>query len=141
MCFKTYLNHPIKRHCKHLQRSQSHSVELIFTNSALWAELIRESTCPSVCLSVCVSPSHAIFFEASDWSSDHMTRSRPLIGQPSFPTIWWWWWCGGGIFFYFLFIYFFFCSNAPCLSSRALKMGMCSGVNRVSIFAWTESPP
>ena len=50
-----------------------------------------------VCLSVCVclSPSHAIFFEASDWSSDHMTRSRPLIGQPSFPTIWWWWWwCG-----------------------------------------------
>ena len=21
-----------------------------------------------------------------------MTRSRPLIGQPSFPTIWWW--CG-----------------------------------------------
>ena len=46
----------------------------------------------SVCLSVCLSPSHAIFFEASHWSSDHMTRSRPLIGQPPFPTIWWWWW-------------------------------------------------
>ena len=39
-------------------------------------------------------PSHAIFFEASHWPSDHMTRSRPLIGQSSFPTIWWWW--GGG---------------------------------------------
>ena len=42
----------------------------------------------SVCLFV---PFHAIFFEASHWPSDHMTRSRPLIGQPSFPTIWWWW--------------------------------------------------
>ena len=27
-----------------------------------------------------MSPSHAIFFEASHWPSDHMTRSRPLIG-------------------------------------------------------------
>ena len=36
-----------------------------------------------------VVPFHAIFFEASHWPSDHMTRSRPLIGQPSFPTIWW----------------------------------------------------
>ena len=25
------------------------------------------------------------------------------------------------------------------ISSRALKMGMCAGVNQVSIFAWTES--
>ena len=25
-------------------------------------------------------PSHAIFFEASRWPSDHMIRSRPLIG-------------------------------------------------------------
>ena len=36
-----------------------------------------------VCLNVCLmSPSHAIFFEASHSSSDHMTRSRPL------PEIW-----------------------------------------------------
>ena len=41
----------------------------------------------SVCLFICVSPFHAIFFEACHWSSDHMTRSRSLIGQPSFPTI------------------------------------------------------
>ena len=36
------------------------------------------------------SPFYAIFFKASHWSSDHMTRSWPLIGQPSFPAIWWW---------------------------------------------------
>ena len=30
----------------------------------------------------CLSPSHAIFFEASHWPSGHMTRSRPLIGRP-----------------------------------------------------------
>ena len=28
----------------------------IFTNSALWAELVRESTCPCVCVSVCPLP-------------------------------------------------------------------------------------
>ena len=39
-----------------------------------------------------MSPSHAIFFEASHWSSYNMNRSRPLIGQPSFPTICWWLW-------------------------------------------------
>ena len=60
----------------------------IFIESAHWADSIIESRCPYVCLSV---PFHAIFFEASHWPSDHMTRSRPLIGQPSFPTIWWWW--------------------------------------------------
>ena len=27
----------------------------IFTNSALWDELVRESTCPCVCVCVCVS--------------------------------------------------------------------------------------
>ena len=32
-----------------------------------------------------MSPSHAIFFEASHWLSDHMISLRPLIGQPSFP--------------------------------------------------------
>ena len=52
-------------------------LSLIFTNSALWAELVRESTCPSVCL---MSPSHVIFFEASHLPSGHMIRSRPLIG-------------------------------------------------------------
>ena len=31
-----------------------------------------------ICLSLCRSPPHAIFFEASD----HMIRSRPLIGRP-----------------------------------------------------------
>ena len=82
-----------------------------------WAELVVELPCPcvwmcapsgavfkesalgrffhrvamSVCLFVCLSPSHAIFFEVSHWPLDHMTRSRPLIGQPSFPTISWWW--------------------------------------------------
>ena len=67
------------QHFHQLGQSQSHRV------------------CLSVCVSVCLSPSHATFSEASHWSSDHMTRSRPLIGQPSLPTIWWWWWwwwCG-----------------------------------------------
>ena len=27
------------------------------------------------------------FFEASHWPSDHMTRSRPFIGQPPLPTL------------------------------------------------------
>ena len=47
------------------------------------AELVIESPCPSVCLCVCLfAPSSAVFFEASHWPSGHMTRSRPLIGQP-----------------------------------------------------------
>ena len=45
------------------------------------------SMCLCVCVFIYMSPSHAFFFEASYWSSDHMTRSRPLIGQSSFPTI------------------------------------------------------
>ena len=57
--------------------------------------------CVCVCLCVCAIESQGskggprgakqspIVFEASHWPSDHMTRSRPLIGQPSFPTIWW----------------------------------------------------
>ena len=50
--------------------------------------VVTESVCVCVCVSVCLFvPSHAIFFEASHWPSDHMTRSRPLIGQASFPTI------------------------------------------------------
>ena len=34
----------------------------------------------------CLSPSHAIFFEASHWPCDHMIGSRPLIGQLSPPS-------------------------------------------------------
>ena len=69
----------------------------IFIESAHWVDSIIESRCPCVCVSVCLSvPFNAIFFEASYWPSDHMTRSRPLIGQPSFPTIWWWWGEGEG---------------------------------------------
>ena len=45
-----------------------------------------------VCLSGCLRHRVQFFFEASHWSSDHMTISRPLIGQSSFPNIWWWWW-------------------------------------------------
>ncbi len=37
----------------------------------LWAELVLELPCPSVCLS---APSCAVFFKASHWPSDHMTR-------------------------------------------------------------------
>ena len=53
-----------------------------------WAELVIESPCPSVCVCVCLSaPSGAVFFEASHWPSDQMTRSRPLIGPPSLPPL------------------------------------------------------
>ena len=78
----------------------------------------------TVCLCGCLSPSNAIVFKASHWPSDHMVSSRPLIGQPSFPTIWWW--LGGGeggayiffhfyffflIFFYFVVVFFFIFSK------------------------------
>ena len=39
---------------------------------------------PFVSLSLCLSPSHAIFFKTSHRPSDHMISLRPLIGQPSF---------------------------------------------------------
>ena len=56
----------------------------IFIESAHWADSIIESQSLSVCLYGCLYvPFHAFFFEASHWPSDHMTRSRPLIGQPS----------------------------------------------------------
>ena len=32
-----------------------------------------------------MSPSHVIFFKVSHWPSDHMIRSRPLIGHPPPP--------------------------------------------------------
>ena len=38
-----------------------------------------ESPCQYVCMSV---PSSAVFLEASHWPLYHITRSRPLIGQP-----------------------------------------------------------
>ena len=50
----------------------------------------------SVCVSLTLSPSHAMFFDASHWPSDHMITSRPLIGQPSFPNILRWWRAGVG---------------------------------------------
>ena len=65
----------------------------IFTKSAHWA--IWSSICdvclsvrPCACVSVCLMPSASVFSpEASHWSSDHMTSSRPLIGRPFFPTV------------------------------------------------------
>ena len=48
----------------------------------LWAELVCKSPCPGPW---CLSPSHAIFFQASHWPSGHMIRSQPLIGRP-FPA-------------------------------------------------------
>ena len=68
----------------------SHFIYFIFTNSALWSSSHR--VCLWVCVFVCLSPSRAIFFKASHWPSDHMTRSRPLIGQPPLPP----WGKGGG---------------------------------------------
>ena len=50
-----------------------------------WAELVIESPCPSVEMCVCLRHRVQFFFEASHWPSDHMTRSRPLIGQPPPP--------------------------------------------------------
>ena len=35
----------------------------------------------SIYLSIYMSPSHVIYFEASHWPSDHMISSRPLIGH------------------------------------------------------------
>ena len=48
----------------------------------LWAELVIELPCPSVCL---CAPSDAVLFEASHWPRDHMISSRPLIGEPPSP--------------------------------------------------------
>ena len=78
--------------CKMYIFSQHQRYHIFSPTRPLWAELVIESPCPSVCVSVCLSaPLGAVFFEASHWSSNHMTRWRPLIGQPFFPTIWWWW--------------------------------------------------
>ena len=49
-------------------------------------ELTRSSS-RNVCIYVYMSPSHAIFFKACHWPSDHMISSRPFIGKPSFPTL------------------------------------------------------
>ena len=62
--------------CSHGSRFSSLSPTL-----PLWAQLVIESPCPSVCL---FAPSGAVFSEASHRPSDHMTRSRPLIGQIQF---------------------------------------------------------
>ena len=47
--------------------------------------VVAMCVCFFVSLYLCLSPFHVIFLEASHWSSHHMTRSRPFIGQPSFP--------------------------------------------------------
>ena len=53
-----------------------------FSKNRPLADSFIESRCPSVCLFVCLmSPSHAIFSEASHWPSGHMIRSRPLISD------------------------------------------------------------
>ena len=60
--------------------------ETFFKESALgrFFHKVAISVCLFLFLSVC--PFSCDFFQASHWPSDHMTRSRPLIGQPSFPT-------------------------------------------------------
>ena len=65
-------------------RDLSHHNILLFNASALWADAFIESQCQSIYLSVCLSPFHVTFFEASHWPSGHMISSKPLIGQLSF---------------------------------------------------------
>ena len=76
-------------------------VNLFFLKNRPLADSFIESQCPSVCL----SPSHAIFFEASHWPSDHMTshlRSKvtpkssgqkwaPKVAVKKEPQEWWSW--------------------------------------------------
>ena len=54
---------------------------MIFKESAL-GRFFHRVAMSVIYLSVCLSPSHAIIFEASHWPSGHMIRSRPLIGRP-----------------------------------------------------------
>ena len=69
-----------------MEVSNDKPAQIIFTNSAPLGRVghrVAMSVCVSVILSVVLSaPSSAVFFEASYWPSGHMTRSRPLIGQP-----------------------------------------------------------
>ena len=66
-----------------------HTPSIIFIQCLYTGRVLRAgraannqlSRCLSVCVFVC--PFSCVFFEASHWPSGHMTRSRPLIGQPS----------------------------------------------------------
>ena len=40
----------------------------------------------NIYICICPLPMH-FFFKASHWPSDHKISSRPLIGQPSFPSL------------------------------------------------------
>ena len=66
-----------------------HIEPMPFKFSSNWpTEPIRPSSCD---VRVFVCPLSMQFFYASHWPSDHMISSRPLIGQPFFPTTWWLW--------------------------------------------------
>ena len=50
-----------------------------------WAELVIESSCPWLCVSVCANQlpreqGFLLMLRASHWPSDHMTRSRQSTG-------------------------------------------------------------
>ena len=45
-----------------IQTNQHHIRPICFTESAHWADSVIKTACPFVCLSVCLSPPHAIFF-------------------------------------------------------------------------------
>ena len=59
------------------------TLQLKFQRIGPLADSFIESQCPSVCVFVCLSPPHAIFFEASYWPSDHIGAAiQPLNGRP-----------------------------------------------------------
>ena len=67
-----------------------------FSKNRPFADSFIESRCQfiykSIYISMYLSPSHVIFFEASHWPSGHMIRSRPLIGRPPLLGGGGWWW-------------------------------------------------
>ena len=94
ICMNEYIHQEILKHIKKnsydkilkIQQRNVHiyswltSIKNIFKDSALGRFFHRVAM--SVCQRICLSPSLAIFFEASHWPSGHMIRSRPLIGRP-----------------------------------------------------------
>ena len=92
ICLLKQHNSPTKCHFRQmswLNPDNEFILEKIWLPLLPFIHALKPSFLKIVCLSVCVlSPSNVIFFEASHCSSNHMTRSRRLIGQPSFPTIW-----------------------------------------------------
>ena len=63
-----------------------HIIKQISPTRPHWTELFIESPCPFVCATECC------FFRGLSLALRSHDQIRPLIGQPSFPTIWWWWW-------------------------------------------------